>query len=294
MRHRTFVALAAALGLFFALTALADPTDKAQYLGTFIWEDETPDFGGFSGLELSEDGTSLVAISDHGAYITAQITRQNGKITAIAHAPVQPLRNPKGDPLVIPQADSEGLAIGAGGRRFVSFEGFHRVWSYPSADAVKRLPVHPDFLKLTGNSGLESLAIDARDRLYTIPERSGQLTRPFPVYRFENGAWTIPFTLPRSGGFWPVGADFGPEGRLYVLEREFSGFGFRSRVRRLTLDQDKVTQVETLLQSATWAYDNLEGIAVWKDASGIRLTMISDDNFKSFQRTQLVEYAVTD
>ena len=294
MRRRTFGAVAATLGLLIVLTALAEPIGKAHFLGTFTWEGEAPDFGGFSGLELSNDGLSLTAITDRGSYITAQLTRQDGKITAIDHAPARPLRDPKGNPLVIPRADSEGLAIGSDGRWFVSFEGVHRVWSYPTRDTARPLPVHTDFTDLTGNSGLESLAIDERDRLYAIPERSGQLTRPFPVYRFENGEWNIPFYLPRSGGFLPVGADFGPEGRLYVLEREFSGFGFRSRVRRLTLDQNKITQVETLLKSTTWAYDNLEGIAVWKDVLGIRLTFISDDNFKSFQRTQLVEYVVTD
>lgn len=40
-------------------------------------------------------------------------------------------------------------------------------------------------------------------------------------------------------------------------------------------------------------HDNLEGISVWQDPDGrIRLTMISDDNFMVFQRTEIVEYAV--
>jgi hypothetical protein len=48
-----------------------------------------------------------------------------------------------------------------------------------------------------------------------------------------------------------------------------------------------------LLETATGTYDNLEGLAVWRDDAGaIRLTMISDDNFKSFQVTQFVEYRV--
>ena len=47
-----------------------------------------------------------------------------------------------------------------------------------------------------------------------------------------------------------------------------------------------------LLESTTLQYDNLEGIAVWKDGLGIRITMISDDNFLPVQRTELVEYRV--
>jgi hypothetical protein len=42
-------------------------------------------------------------------------------------------------------------------------------------------------------------------------------------------------------------------------------------------------------------HGNLEGLAVWQDALGtIRLTMLSDDNFNSFQRSEFVEYRVAD
>ena len=38
-------------------------------------------------------------------------------------------------------------------------------------------------------------------------------------------------------------------------------------------------------------HDNLEGLAVTRAATGqIRLTMISDDNFNPFQRSEIVEY----
>ena len=36
------------------------------------------------------------------------------------------------------------------------------------------------------------------------------------------------------------------------------------------------------------------GIAVWEDGQGIRITMISDDNFLFLQRTELVEYRIRD
>lgn len=91
-----------------------------------------------------------------------------------------------------------------------------------------------------------------------------------------------------------MGADFDTEGNLYLLERAFTGFGFKSRVRRFFLDDDAVTAEETLLETAILQHDNLEGLSVWKDADGdIRLTMISDDNFNDFQRTEFVEYRVT-
>lgn len=44
------------------------------------------------------------------------------------------------------------------------------------------------------------------------------------------------------------------------------------------------------MQSEVGRHDNLEGLSVWQDAQGVRLTMVSDDNFMFFQRTEFVEY----
>ena len=57
---------------------------------------------------------------------------------------------------------------------------------------------------------------------------------------------------------------------------------------RLTAEGPK--DEEILLTTRPLQYDNLEGISVWDDGQGIRLTMISDDNFLIVQRTELVEY----
>ena len=51
---------------------------------------------------------------------------------------------------------------------------------------------------------------------------------------------------------------------------------------------------EILLTTRPLQYDNLEGIAVWADGQGIRITMVSDDNFLFVQRTELVEYRLRD
>ncbi len=146
---------------------------------------------------------------------------------------------------------------------------------------------------MQNNSGLEALAIDTAGDLYAIPERSGTEARPFPVYRFRDGAWSQPFAIPRRPPHLPVAADFGPDGRLYLLERHFAGLAFQSRVRVFTLEDDQIVQEQTLIDTLPGQHDNLEGMAVWQDAAGrIRLTMISDDNFNFFQRTEIVEYAL--
>ncbi|KNG93817.1 esterase-like activity of phytase family protein [Pseudaestuariivita atlantica] len=294
MRLGPVLPLIAAAGLAaLTLTGSAATPDKAVHHGSFRWSEPQDWFGGFSGLEVSDDGRTFTALTDRGLIVRGAFVRKAGRIAGVRDTAMTPLRDPKGRVPKPFDRDSEGLAIRADGRLFVSFEGFHRVWVYLSDAAAAWIPRHPDFKGMQGNSSLEALAVDAAGRLYTIPERSGKLTRPFPVYRYAGRKWSIPFTLPRRGGFLPVGADFGPDGRLYLLEREFTGFGFRSRVRAFSLLEDRVSGEETLFTTFTRQHDNLEGIAVWRDDAGrIRLTMVSDDNFRRIQRTEFVEYAL--
>jgi len=188
--------------------------------------------------------------------------------------------------------DAEGLATSPDGTFYISFERDHRVERFGARGPGETLPRGRPFDEMDSNGGFEALAIDSAGRLLALPERSGQITRDFPLWRFD-GRWSQIAVVPRRAAFLPVGADVGPDGRFYLLERAFPGFGFRSQVRSFALTPHGLADERLHLQSALWQYDNLEGISVWRDDAGrIRLTMISDDNFKSFQSTQIVEYAL--
>lgn len=295
MPSRPGLALILALAASIALGAAAAP--RAEHTGTLIWTSESPDFGGFSGIDLSEDGETFVTVSDRGRIFEGRILRENGKITGLSGGPLRPLLGVEGEPVVRRTYDAEGLAINPDGGLFISFEGYHRVWQYARADGPAR-KFHPnrDFKTLQNNSGLEALAIDDNGTLYAVPERSGALDRPFPVYVHAGRHWTHRYDIPRRPPYLVVGADFGPDGRFYLLERHLAGIlGFRTRVRRFDIGADGMTGEETILETSIARHDNLEGIGVWRDSDGfIRLTMISDDNQRSFQRTEIVEYRVID
>lgn len=256
-------------------------------------------FGGWSGLELTPDGTTFIAISDKGNIVTGRILRDpDGGIRAIEPGPIRPLAHTDGNPLPRFFDDSEGLALADDGRVFVSFEAEHRVVSYPNAatERAETLPIPDAFKRMRNNSSLEALAIGPDGAVYTLPERSGGAKRPFPVYRFADGEWTRFARIPRRDEFLPVGADIGPDGRFYLLERALTSFfGFSSRVRRFDMTADGFTGETVLFETGAGVHDNLEGLSVWRDANGaIRLTMISDDNFKFYQKTEFVEYLVAE
>ena len=299
MRPRTFLALIAAAAVLVNLGSAAGTASQAEYLGSFRWRADVPGFGGFSGLELADNGLDFWTVSDDGFIFKGRLSRENdtGVITGVADYENHLLKTSTGENVENIYNDAEGLAVSKDGTIYVSFEGYHRLAEYPTitSDAIK-IPRPREFNELQNNSALETLAIDDAGTLYTLPERSGKLSRPFPVYRFRQGKWDQPFGIPRQPPYLPVGGDFGPDGKFYLLERHLNGiFGFQSRVRRFDFTGDEVTGNETLLETKTGVHDNLEGISVWRDSEGfIRITMISDDNFKSFQRTEFVEYRLKD
>ena len=141
-----------------------------------------------------------------------------------------------------------------------------------------------DFARLQPNSGLEALAIGPDDTLYAIPERSGAWERPFPVYRLRAGHWDKSLKLRRDGTFLVVDADFGPEGALYVLERDFRWLGgFATRIRRLTLGPDGLDGEVTLYNNERGADYNITATPrTWDEVTadisrkGIRYGLVRD------------------
>ncbi|MBY6066099.1 esterase-like activity of phytase family protein [Leisingera aquaemixtae] len=291
------LAVAAAAGIAAAAIAANRPVaaaSTAQFLGSYTWKLKQPWFGGFSALKISGGGTEMTVLSDRATLVTTDIERRQGRISGIAARAAHGLRSSTGRILRGAAGDSEGLAIGPDGSRYISFEGSARVARYRDGqDRAKVLPRPKAFRKLPLNKSLETLAIDSRGRLYTLPERAFDKQGQIPVWRWNGRRWSRPFSLPPRGGFLPVDADFGPDGRFYLLERDLTLLGFRSRLRRWDITAAGPINETLLLQTGPGTHDNLEGLSVWAGENGqLHATMISDDNFLPVQRTELVEYAL--
>jgi len=291
MHHsrRNFLALTAAA--LFPLAGSAQVPPDSDRAPVFVWRGSGRTFGGFSAIHLYPDGLEFIALSDRAFLYTGRLERdENERITGVTTHSIHQLRHHDGTYLSGPRGDSEGIALGADGTIYISFEGGRRtrVAAYDTPDSPARiLPRHPDFSEMPGNGALEALAIDAQGRLYTLPEESP--TDSFPLYRFARNEWEIIGHVPKRDGFAPVGADFGPDGNFYLLERRFRIPSFATRISRLR--PGHWDQPETLIETAPGTLDNHEGISMTRNRQGrLRATIISDDNRFFLQRTEIVEF----
>ncbi|WP_299607807.1 esterase-like activity of phytase family protein [uncultured Tateyamaria sp.] len=263
-------------GLALILTAVAAVAEPLSFVGQHPLASDLPGFGGLSAIEM-RSGTSALVLSDRGMSFALTLDRDAQRVTA------EPV------PVAWENRDSEGLAW-ASNRLYVSYEGPAEV----STASGRALPRAPNYWIFPGNRGFEALAGAPDGTLYAIPERGPARSDPIPVFRYLAGRWTTLTHLPPPKGFLPVGADIGPDGELYLLLRSFSPLGFRSRIIRLD-PEDPESERTVLLTTRPGQFDNLEGLAIWQSDSGATcLTMVSDDNFRSLQRTELVEYALTE
>ncbi len=297
MQSRARGGLGAAAVLVLCIFGRA--AQAGDLVSEYRWSMDDVLFGGFSALELSADGNAFLALSDRGAWTEGTLERDAaGAVVGVTATPLARLKAGGDAPLAPNRADSEGLARAADGTVYIAFEGSAtRVLRYPASGALAtNLPDFPAFHDLPTKASLEALAIDQSGHLVAVAEDTRGSTGGFPVVRYDGTAWALAGTLPQEGTFLPVAADFGPDGRLYMLERDFHGIlGFASRVRSYGAAPAGFDDGRTEMQSDVGAHDNLEGLAVWQDQSGaIRLTMVSDDNFKFYQRTEFVDYQLGD
>lgn len=285
----------ALLGACQITTVQGDPSGadfgQAAFRGRFVWTHSSPNFGGFSGVHVAENGLDFWALSDRGTLWQGRFLRgTDDRITGIDVAQIHVLKDTDAAPLPLRRADAEGIAMGRDGTIFIAFEGGTqaRVAAYATASGAARdLPLHSDFRTFPANQSLEALAIDPGGRLHTLPEAPQEGS--FAVFRLDGGEWSVIGHVPQRGNFMVVGADFGPDGNFYLLEREFRHAFFSTRISRIRPGNWAYPQI--LLQTQRGQFDNHEGLSVTRTPDGrIRATLISDDNFKWFQRTEILEF----
>ena len=254
------------------------------------------DYGGFSGLVISNEGTEALVVTDKSFFFVLELRRdENDILTGYSVIRKGRILSSKGEHLNGRNTDSESIVIDENNNYYISFESNHRIMMHAEVGGKGVfVPKHPMFRTLPVNKGIEALAIDADNRLIAIPEKPPSGVSDIPIFRLQNDKWEIIKHIKIKDNFLITDADFLPQGLLLVLERNFSWTqGFKTRFRLISLDNFDNKKPITVFTSTANQFDNLEGMALWKDKKGkMRILTVSDDNFHPLQRSEIREFVL--
>ncbi|MBI1239971.1 MAG: hypothetical protein GC199_11595 [Alphaproteobacteria bacterium] len=291
-----------------------DDVGALEYRGGLVLSSPDARFGGYSGLLVAPDGSSLLTVSDRGYWLKADLTYLHGRLSDVTHAETALLWSENG------QAnrwnrdyDAEALTWSGEPGDFskvaLAFEQRHRIALYDFAEegfsarpAETLLPTA--FVGQPGNGGIESLVRFPDGRFLAISEdaldeagntRAWLVTPPVD----DEEPQTETLATRRIEPFAPTDAALLPSGDLLVVERRFSpmaGVGMQlRRIARDTIAPGAVLDGPVLANLAmSYSIDNMEGLAVREGKAGETLIyLIADDNFNTpIQRTMLLMFAL--
>ncbi len=281
-------------------------TGQLIYRGGLHLVSDDARFGGWSALHVSPDARSMTAISDDAAWLTASLLYDaRGWLVGIEATGFGRLAGPGGTtiPHGASTADAESLAVSPDGQFLVSFERSHRLRRYaparpPFSNAPEPWPAPPGIADAPNNEGIEALARLADGRLLAIAEGLPAGPDAVAAWLWDGEAWSA-LSYAVSDSYRPTAAATLPSGDVVLLERRFNPIdGIAARVRRLAaagivpgarLEAETQAELKPPLLS-----DNFEGIAAREGDGEALLYLISDNNFKSFQRTLLLMFALPD
>jgi hypothetical protein len=285
-----------------------DPRDPAVdrvgrliYRGGHVLTANDPRFGGWSDLDISDDGTRLTAISDRGFWFDATLQSDGrGAIVQLDEPRLGYLLNLAGYRQPGLGGDAEGLSREPDGSLLVSFERRHRIWRYPPAEppfsALPRpLPLPPGAARMPENGGIEALVRLPGGRVLALSEELAAGNGANVGWIGDGRSWS-PLVYVPGPDFKPTGAARLPDGDVLVLERRFSRLTVPgARIVRLRADAirpgarlegEELARIEPPL-----SFDNFEGIAVRRGPQGaVFIYVLSDDNYFFLQRTLLLAF----
>ena len=264
-------------------------------------------FSGLSGLELSGDGRTAYMVSDRGFLVRARLDYRDGRLVGLSDVAISEIfadgrhdkENTDAEDIVVFGDPPVGAVVSMERRREpllrFSFDGVRL--SHP-----RPIEIDKAARDLPRNAGLESVAAfpaasPYAGALLAIGEAPRRRADPYI------DAWIVgvgSLRIVARDNFSITAARFLPGGDLLLLERRFTASdGIGMRLRRIagpqirpgaTLDGAVLLEAGMLQQ-----IDNMEGLAVHRDARGRTiLTLVSDDNASILQRTLLLQFALND
>ncbi len=259
--------------------------------GVAMTSPDSDHFGGLSDLSLTKDG-QITAVTDGGDLLTGQLVLDHGKLVGIDQASLQTLKGQDGQPLASKrQGDAEGIVRWPNGDLMVSFERDHRIWLYPAAGGPPKVMPKPD-IAMEDNNGMEGLSLAPAQG----PDAYWVGVEPGTVWlcHLKTVCAEHPNLPKPPEGFRLSALNEAPNGDLILLFHRWDPAQKISRISVQIVRQPASTHpqmVDALNLSPPLTVDNFEG--VWADArkgGGLRLYLLTDDNFSKTQRNLFMAF----
>jgi hypothetical protein len=289
----------------FVIAGSALANSPLQFLGGLDVSADDSEFGGLSGIEVSDGGATAFMVSDSGSFVRARLLHEGGRLVGIVDADIQPLF-PEGDTgkrlgdtedlAFDPSAPMRGVVVRE--RQANALLGFDLENGRPTRFAPMRVGAENRVLR--SNKGLESVVYGPAlsplaGKILTIAERAPRGETDIPGWIAGVGA----FGIVVRDDFDVSSARFLPGGDLLLLERRYTpGWGIAMRLRRVPGGSVAVgarLDGEVILEAGmTYQIDNMEGLSVHQDEAGrTLLTLVSDDNYSLLQRTLILQFELS-
>ncbi len=285
-----------------------------EYRGGLVLTSPSEHFGGWSGLVMDADGMRLLAVSDVGTWMSANVTYgDNGAPAGLTQARIGPLLALSGRLLRDKrEQDAESVALLDGslehGTLLIGFERVHRIGRFNIRDGQVQAPTEylrrPPNSHMPTNQGFEAVTVIRAGEFKGSPvafaERFTRRSGYHSGWIWVNGRPQL-IQLEDIDGFNITDAVGLPDGGLLILERYFRWTaGVHMRIRRLLPGEvrpgAKLAGHVVLQADTGYEIDNMEGMSVHRGSRGETVvSLISDNNFHTFwQRTVFLQFTLVE
>lgn len=287
--------------------------DGVEFLVGYELTSENPHFAALSGVDVEEN--ELIATTERGYFVLFTLRRDiEGRILGFASTEIEPQLNASGERFEDGAAHSVAMARDSvSGLYWAAYEHDHRILGRRELNGAAIASIAQlSAIKLPEVGGGVRALATARNRaliaIAAAPVRqAGETPRSAlgPVVGWRLAAERAErFEIERTPGFRPSGADFGPDGALYLLETRPASPGRRGALRVRRFDAEAVRDVaetprlgagKVVLELTDAApIGRMEGLAVDAAENGdIVLTLVSGDGEAGGAATRLLQFQLT-
>jgi hypothetical protein len=277
---------------------------RLLWRGGLVFSAGAPEFGGWSDLNISADGSLLSAVSEEATWLTATLSYDaGGNLAGLSDGKIGPLLGLNGKPISARGwTTAQALARLPDGSWIVGFERNHRIWRYsPLGGTPVQIDGPAEIGRQPLNAGIKAMTAVADGGIIAISEdysrKPGTVVGWIGKPAGSRYTWQS-FDYAVGATFRPTAMASLPDGAFAILEQATDAkSGARGRLMRVPSSQLKadatVTAEELAVLAAPHPADNFEGLSAGRGPRGETLLWVnSNDNFNPLQRNLLLMFEI--